>query len=184
MIPSLVVGLGNDEKKYDHTPHNIGFQALDVMARRLKLAWKDEKNKVYGTSKGSVRFIKPKSLMNISGTNVVWAATWWHIPVSEMVVVCDDFALPWGKIRIRRKGSSGGHNGLDSVIQAFGTEEIARVRIGVGPVPPGMDPKDFVLKKVDAETLGELADLAADALNAVLVEGVDAAMNHFNGLPG
>lgn len=184
MIPSLVVGLGNDEKKYTQTPHNIGFNALDVFARRLKLTWKDEKNKVHAASKGDVRFIKPKSLMNISGTPVSWAAGWWHIPASGLVVLCDDFSLPWGKIRIRRKGSSGGHNGLDSVIQAFGTEEIARLRIGVGPVPPGMDPKDFVLKKVNGETLEELAELAADALSAVLTEGVDGAMNHFNGLPG
>jgi PTH1 family peptidyl-tRNA hydrolase len=184
MIPSLVVGLGNDEKKYDYTPHNIGFQALDVLARRFKLTWKDEKNKVHAATKGDVRFIKPKSLMNISGTNVYWAAGWWRVPASALLVVCDDFSLPWGKIRIRRKGSSGGHNGLDSVIQSFNTEDIARLRIGVGPVPAGMDPKDFVLKKVDAETLGELAALGADALNAVLVEGVDAAMNHFNGLPG
>lgn len=184
MIPSLVVGLGNDEKKYDHTPHNIGFQALDVFARRLKLAWKDEKNRVYAAHKGDVRLIKPKSLMNISGPHVAWAAGWWHVPVTAVLVVCDDFSLPWGKIRIRRKGSSGGHNGLDSVIQSFGTEEIARLRVGVGPVPAGMDPKEFVLKKVDAESLGELADLAANAVNAVLMEGVDAAMNHFNGLPG
>jgi PTH1 family peptidyl-tRNA hydrolase len=184
MIPSLVVGLGNDEKKYDRTPHNIGFQALDVLARRLKLTWKDEKDKVHVASKGSLRLIKPKSLMNISGDKVFWAATWWRVPVSEIVVLCDDFSLPWGKIRIRRKGSCGGHNGLDSVIQAFHTEELARLRIGVGPVPPGMDPKDFVLKKVDAETLADLADMAADALSAVLLEGVDAAMNHFNGLPG
>jgi PTH1 family peptidyl-tRNA hydrolase len=96
----------------------------------------------------------------------------------------DDFALPWGRIRIRRKGSSGGHNGLDSVLQAFNIEDIARLRIGVGPVPTGMDPKDFVLKKVDAERLAELAELGADALNAVLVEGLETAMNHFNGLPG
>jgi PTH1 family peptidyl-tRNA hydrolase len=183
MIPRLVVGLGNDEKKYDHTPHNIGFQALDVLARRLKLNWKDEKGKVYAAGKGDVRFVKPKSLMNISGPSVFWAAAWWRIPVTDVLVVCDDFSLPWGRVRIRRKGSCGGHNGLDSVIQSFTTEEVARLRVGVGPVPPGMDPKIFVLKKMDTELLAELAEQAANALNAVLVEGVDAAMNHFNGLP-
>ncbi len=184
MIPRLVVGLGNDEKKYDHTPHNIGFHALDVLARRLKLGWKDEKDKVHAAQKGDVRFVKPKTLMNLSGNNVLWATAWWHIPAAELLVVCDDFALPWGRIRIRRKGSSGGHNGLDSVLQAFNIEDIARLRIGVGPVPTGMDPKDFVLKQVDAERLAELAELGADALNAVLVEGLETAMNHFNGLPG
>ncbi len=183
MIPSLVVGLGNDEKKYEHTPHNIGFQVLDVVARRLKMTWKNEKNKVHAASKGTTRFIKPKSLMNISGDVVFWAAQWWHVPVGELVVVCDDFSLPWGKVRIRRKGSAGGHNGLDSVLHSFNMEDLARLRIGVGPVPPGMDPKDFVLKKVDAQALAELAETGAQAVHAVLTEGLDAAMNHFNGLP-
>jgi PTH1 family peptidyl-tRNA hydrolase len=184
MIPRLVVGLGNDEKKYDLTPHNIGFLGLDELARRLKLTWKDEKDKLHASSKGDVRFAKPKSLMNISGVNVLWAAAWWHIAKSDVLIVCDDFALPFGKIRIRRKGSSGGHNGLESVLQAFGSEEVARLRVGVGPVPEGMDPKDFVLKKQPAERMKELACHTADAVAAVLAEGLDSAMNHFNGLPG
>lgn len=184
MILRLVVGLGNDEKKYDHTPHNIGFLTLDVLARRLKLAWKDEKDKVRAAAKGDVRFIKPRSLMNVSGDSVVWASAWWHIPPSETLVVCDDFALPWGRVRIRRKGSSGGHNGLDSVLHSFGTEDIARLRVGVGPVPEKMDPKDYVLRSQPSERMSELADHAADALAAILSDGFDAAMNRFNGLPG
>jgi len=180
--PRLVVGLGNDEKKYDHTPHNIGFLTLDALAKRLKLSWKDEKDKVHAAAKADVRFIKPRSLMNVSGESVVWASAWWHIPPAEILVVCDDFALPWGRLRIRRKGSSGGHNGLDSVLKSFSTEDIARLRVGVGPVPEKMDAKDYVLRAQPADRLHELADRAADALTAILTEGFDSAMNHFNGI--
>jgi aminoacyl-tRNA hydrolase len=137
MIPWWL-GLGNDEKKYAHTPHNIGFQALDVVARRFKLTWKDEKNKVHAASQRGRCAVHQTQIPDEHFRDpVFWAAQWWHVPVGEVVVVCDDFSLPWGKVRIRRKGSSGGHNGLDSVIQAFNTEEIARLRIGVGPVPRG-----------------------------------------------
>jgi len=184
VIPKLVVGLGNDEPKYRLTAHNIGFQALDAVARRLRLTWKEEKGKFYSCLKGDTRFGKPRSLMNVSGDKVLWACSRWRVLPSEMLVVCDDFALPWGRLRFRRKGSSGGHNGLDSLLLAFNTEEIPRLRVGVGPVPEGMDPKDYVLKKHSAETNQELADHAAEAIQSVLSEGLDTAMNHYNGLPG
>ena len=179
----LVAGLGNDEKKYDLTPHNIGFQALDVLVRRLKLSWEEQKGRVVAAHKGEVRLVKAHSLMNVSGEPLQWASHWWHIPAAETLIVCDDFALPWGRLRLRKKGSAGGHNGLDSVIRSFGTEDIPRLRVGVGPVPPGMDPKDYVLKKMDKDTVMELAEQTADAVASVLSEGFDAAMNHVNAAP-
>jgi PTH1 family peptidyl-tRNA hydrolase len=180
----LVVGLGNDEKKYALTPHNIGFQALDVLARRWKSAWEDEKGRVWAARHGDLRLIKPCSLMNVSGEKVRWASAWWHVPPTELLVVCDDFALPWGKLRFRRHGSSGGHNGLESLLVAFGTQDIPRLRVGVGPVPEGMDPKDYVLKKHSAEIVQELAERTADAVQAAFQDGLDTAMNRFNGQPG
>lgn len=180
----LVAGLGNDEKKYADTPHNIGFQALDVLARRWKAEWSDEKGRVWAARQGECRLIKPQSLMNVSGEKVQWATSWWRVLPADVLVVCDDFALPWGKLRFRRHGSAGGHNGLESLLTSLGTQEVPRLRIGVGPVPEGMDPKVYVLKKHHTDTVRELAERAADAVQAALTDGVDTAMNRFNGLPG
>lgn len=180
----LVVGLGNDEKKYDLTPHNIGFQALDALAARHRLEWKEEKGQVRGAKWGDVRLAKPLTFMNVSGPAVQWAAGWWRVTPLETLLVCDDFALPWGRLRFRRQGSDGGHNGLDSVITALGTQEIPRLRVGVGPVPEGMDPKDYVLKRMSADAVHELARRASEAVEAALTEGLDVAMNRFNGAIG
>jgi len=183
VIPRLVAGLGNDEKTYDLTPHNIGFLVLDDCVRRLGLSWKDEKSKVHATGQGDTRFIKPKGYMNVSGDSIAWASGWWRVPPGEILIVCDDFSLPWGKIRIRLQGRSGGHRGMDSVIERLNTDLVARLRVGVGPIPEAMDPKDYVLKKQSLDRMKELSSRGADALHAILLQGVNDAMNHYNGLP-
>jgi peptidyl-tRNA hydrolase, PTH1 family len=175
----LVVGLGNDDRKYSLTPHNVGFQAVDLLAGRL--GWDAGEKKEYAVYRGeSVWLVKPHSLMNVSGPKVAAAARDAGAGPEELLVVCDDFAIPWGRLRFRRKGSSGGHNGLESVIQALGTQEFPRLRVGVGPVPEGADPADYVLRPLSKARMEELAAKAADGLRAALEQGLDPAMNKFN----
>src|SRR5262245_12488798 len=111
----MVVGLGNNEPRYNYSPHNIGFHVLD----RLVAKWSKEKDRVQTAKLGDVKLIKPLSLMNVSGETVRWALDYWKVPPPQILVVVDDFALPWGSLRIRREGSDGGHNGLKSLIEHF-----------------------------------------------------------------
>ena len=184
MSITLIAGLGNDESRYDLTPHNIGFHALDALAGRWGVDWREEKGRVRAAKGGNgVFLVKPLSYMNTSGPHVRWAADWRKVPVTEVLLVCDDFTLPWGRLRFRREGSSGGHNGLKSVIEAFGSQDFPRLKIGVGPVPPPMDPADYVLKRQPAENIRDLSARAADALEAAVNDGLDKAMNRYNADP-
>ncbi|MBI4395642.1 MAG: aminoacyl-tRNA hydrolase [Elusimicrobia bacterium] len=193
----MVVGLGNPPGGYRHTPHNIGLEVVDVLAERNGLAWRDEKGRAYTASFAEPRgrkkdmgpaasrepgllLIKPQSYMNTSGPVVQWASGRWDVPPEEMLLVCDDFSLPWGRLRIRRSGSSGGHNGLKSVIESLGSQDFPRLKIGIGPVPAGVDPKDYVLQKQPSSRIRELAEKAADALDILLSEGLEQAMNRVN----
>jgi PTH1 family peptidyl-tRNA hydrolase len=180
MITHLVAGLGNDEHRYRGTPHNIGFAAMDALAERWGVDWGSEKGICWMAVRGDTRLMKPRGYMNLSGNAVRWAVDYWKIPAASVIVVCDDFALPWGRLRLRRQGSAGGHNGLKSVIGCLGTDVFPRLRVGVGPVPPGWDSKDFVLHPAPADRFHELAELASLAVEACLTEGLEAAMNRFN----
>jgi len=165
----LIVGLGNPGTRYHPTRHNVGYRVIDV----LKV-----------NPPAGVRLLKPESVfMNESGHPVAELARKNGISAAELLVVCDDFAIPLGQLRIRSKGSSGGHNGLNSIIQTMGTADIPRLRVGIGPVPDGEDPANFVLKsfaKKEADAVDAVIQRAAEATRVVIAEGLEPAMNKFN----
>lgn len=175
----LIAGLGNDDDKYRLTFHNAGFRALDVLAARWKLDWKGRKD-YHASERDGLLLAKPKSYMNVCGPRVKEALLKAGGNPGEMLVVVDDFMLPEGKLRIRRAGSSGGHNGLKSLFEALGTEDFPRLRIGVGPVPDGVDPAEYVLRRIKDDRLAALAEKAADAVEVCIAEGVEKGMNRFN----
>jgi peptidyl-tRNA hydrolase, PTH1 family len=185
--PSLrircVAGLGNPGTEYTGTRHNIGFMVIDQLAAQSGWAWEKSTRWDALTSKqGDLVLAKPLSFMNRSGYPLVAIAQFYKIAPAEILVVLDDFALPLGRIRIRAGGGSGGHNGLDSVIMQFGTEEIPRLRIGIGGAPAAGS-VDYVLGRF-LEEEGALVKSAIErsvqAIKCAVDNGVVAAMNTFN----
>ena len=184
----LVVGLGNPGDKYENTRHNVGFLTIDHIAgeQRVpvqKLKYRALTNTVeLGGAK--VLLMKPVTYMNLSGEAVGEAARFYKIPTDHVLVISDDVSLPIGKLRIRKGGSAGGHNGLKNIIQHLGTDQFPRVRVGVGQKPhPDYDLADWVLGKFqgeDKKVMDEAVKRAADAVECILKEGADRAMNRFN----
>jgi len=185
--PSLrircVAGLGNPGPEYTGTRHNIGFMVIDQLAAQLGLAWEKSTKWDDVTSKrGDLVLTKPMSFMNRSGYPLVAIAQFYKIAPSEILVVLDDLALPLGRIRIRASGGTGGHNGLDSVIMQFGSEEIPRLRIGIGAAPAAGS-VDYVLGHFFEEerTLVKSAiERSVEAIKCAVDNGIVAAMNTFN----
>ena len=184
----LIVGLGNPGEKYENTRHNVGFQVVDELAERQnapvqKLKFKALTN-LLTISGEKVLVMKPVTYMNLSGEAVRPAADFYKIPPERILVISDDTALDPGKLRIRTKGSAGGHNGLKNIIQHLGTDQFPRVRVGVGQKPhPDYDLADWVLGKFQGEAkkvMDEAVKRAADAVECILKEGADRAMNRFN----
>ena len=184
----LIVGLGNPGEKYENTRHNVGFQVVDELAERQnapvqKLKFKALTN-LLTISGEKVLVMKPVTYMNLSGEAVRPAADFYKIPPERILVISDDTALDLGKLRIRTKGSAGGHNGLKNIIQHLGTDQFPRVRVGVGQKPhPDYDLADWVLGKFQGEAIkvmDEAVKRAADAVECILKEGTDRAMNRFN----
>lgn len=184
----LIVGLGNVGDKYDNTRHNVGFEAVDELAGREQLAVQKLKHRALTSTADlcgqKVLFMKPVTYMNLSGEAVGEAARFYKVPADHVLVLCDDVALPVGKLRIRRGGSAGGHNGLKNIIQHLGTDQFPRVKIGVGQKPhPDYDMADWVLGKFqgeDRKTMDAAVKRAADAVEAFLKDGPDKAMSKFN----
>ncbi len=184
----LVVCLGNVGDQYDNTRHNIGFEVADELAERKKIPLQKLKHRALTntTELGGqkVLLMKPVTYMNLSGEAAADAARFYKIPPERILVVCDDVALPPGKLRIRTGGSAGGHNGLKNLIQHLGTDKFPRVRIGVGQKPhPDYDMADWVLGKFqpeDRKAMDVAVKKAADAVECLLKEGPDRAMNRFN----
>jgi len=185
----LVVGLGNPGRAYEHTRHNAGWQVLDEFARRRGAAFRRSWCRPVQTAKtaiegvGNLLLAKPLTFMNLSGNVLPALMRPSGLAAKDLIVVADDINLPLGKLRIRPKGSAGGHNGLKSVIERLGTEEFVRVRVGVGEQEEGKSLKDHVLERMDAaerRALAEAAARATDALECILVHGTDRAMNEFN----
>ena len=184
----LVVFLGNPGTKYDGTRHNAGFLAADALEKKSgirinKLRFRALTTQV--TLGGeSVLLMKPQTFMNLSGEAVIQAVNFYKIAPDHVLVVSDDVSLPAGKMRIRARGSAGGHNGLKSIIQHLGTDAFPRIKLGVGAPPhPEYEMADWVLgscKGQDAEALRSAALRAADALETYIREGADTAMNKFN----
>jgi PTH1 family peptidyl-tRNA hydrolase len=183
----LIVGLGNPGSEYEWTPHNLGFLAIDELARRngIRVTRPEAKSRVgRGRLAGEeVILAKPQTMMNLSGVAVRMLLDRYECNASQLVVISDEVALPWGMLRIRERGSAGGHNGLKSVIGAIGTNEFIRVRLGVGPEKVWGDLADYVLcPMVGAERkiATQLLDDASKAVETILNQGVGSAMTQFN----
>ncbi len=185
----LLVCLGNYGKKYENTRHNIGFLAAerlieknDLKCNRLRFRALTEMIDFGGKR---VLLMMPQTYMNLSGEAAAQAVRFYKIPPQHVLVVSDETALPIGKLRIRTKGSAGGHNGLKSLIACLGTEEFPRIRLGVGSPPhPDYDMADWVLssfKNQDAEDMAKAAERAAEAVECFILRGPDRAMNLYNG---
>ena len=185
----LVVGLGNPGEKYENTRHNVGFLTVDELAERARVPVQKLKHRALTNTLevGSVKVLlmKPVTYMNLSGEAVGEAARFYKLPPERVLVISDDVSLPLGKLRIRKGGSAGGHNGLKSIIQHLGTDQFPRIKVGVGQKPhPDYDMADWVLSKVageDLKTITEAIRKAADAVECLIQEGPDKAMNRFNG---
>ncbi|MCI0620751.1 MAG: aminoacyl-tRNA hydrolase [Acidobacteria bacterium] len=185
----LVVGLGNPGSQYRHTPHNLGFEVLDRLALQSQATWVPGKCQVLLTvakhEQAELVLVKPQTWMNLSGRAVTSALEYYGFAPGEFLIVCDDLALPFGKIRIRAKGRAGGHNGLRSIIESAGTNEFARVRLGVFPGAEIPDAAEYLLSPI-GENFRELAESmveqASNAVCMIALRGLLPAMNHFNNL--
>ena len=185
----LLVGLGNPGDQYEHTRHNVGFLVADELAERhnipvQRLKFRALTNTVtVGDRK--VLLMKPVTYMNLSGEAVHEAAAFYKIPPEHILVVSDEVSLAPGKLRVRRSGSAGGHNGLKNIIAHLGTDQFPRIRLGVGQKPhPDYDMADWVLGKFqgeDKKAVEAAVKKAADAAECLIREGVDKAMNQYNG---
>lgn len=184
----LIVGLGNMGEQYEHTRHNVGFDAIDALADKLDIPVQRLKFKALtntATLGGEkVLLMKPVTYMNLSGEAVEQAVAFYKIPPDHVLVISDEVALPPGKLRIRASGSAGGHNGLKNIIAHLHSDQFPRIRIGVGGKPhPDYDMADWVLghpQGEDRKAVDEAVEQAAQAIESVIREGVDRAMGKFN----
>ena len=184
----IIAGLGNPKKEYDNTRHNIGFAMIDALADKYQISVMDIKNKGM-TGKGIINgqkviLVKPLTFMNLSGECIRALTDYYKIePETELIVISDDISLPPGQIRVRKKGSAGGHNGLKNIIQHLGTEGFQRIRLGVGEKPKGYDLADYVLghfSKEEEAFIKEGIGKAIEAAEMMLAGETDRAMNEFN----
>ena len=184
----VIAGLGNPKKEYDNTRHNIGFAFIDALAEKYRISVMDVKHKAL-TGKGIINgqkviLVKPLTFMNLSGESIRPISDYYKIDTAkELIVISDDISLPPGQIRIRKKGSAGGHNGLKNIIQHLGNEEFQRIRIGVGEKPKGYDLADYVLghfSKEEQPLMQEGIKRAMEAAAMMLEGDIDRAMNEFN----
>jgi PTH1 family peptidyl-tRNA hydrolase len=185
----LIVGLGNPGSAYTKNRHNVGFQAVEYIAERSKISL-DKKNMNAHWGKGTLAeqeiiLAKPQTFMNLSGRSVGEIVRFYKLEAKrDLLVICDDLDLPVGRMRIRPAGSSGGQNGLKSIIEALGTPEFARLRIGIGRPSRG-EARDHVLNdfsRDEAPIIAEMYGRVADAVELFLTQGLEKAMNRFNGV--
>ena len=184
----IIAGLGNPGKQYEGSRHNVGFMTLDVLADRYHIDVSEKAHKALigkGVIEGNkVILVKPQTFMNLSGESIRSVLDYYKAEPSEFIVIYDDISLEPGSLRIRKKGSAGGHNGIKNIIAHLGTQEFPRVRVGVGAKPPRMDLADYVLgrfSKGEKELMEQAYQDGAAAAVSMMTEGIDAAMNHFNG---
>lgn len=184
----VIVGLGNPGKQYEETRHNAGFMVIERLAKawgaQARLESKFEALVAETHFAGQkVLLVEPLTYMNLSGRSVQKILQFYKLTADDLLVIYDDFALPLGSIRIRIQGSAGGHNGISSLIQCLGTPIFARLRVGVGPLPPRWSTKDFVLSRFGADERDALDQGLNDAVIAVesaLSKGYSETMNRFN----
>ncbi|MCM1270024.1 MAG: aminoacyl-tRNA hydrolase [Ruminococcus flavefaciens] len=187
-IEYIIAGLGNPGMEYDNTRHNAGFNVLDTLASQLgeNINRLKFKGKTAEASIGGKRclLLKPTTYMNNSGESIVQAMEFYKIDIAHVIVVCDDISLDTGKLRIRRKGSHGGHNGLRSICELTGSDDFSRIKIGVGKKPhPDYDLAKWVLGKFgkeDAERMKESAENACECIKLMVQDKTDEAMNKYN----
>jgi len=184
----LVIGIGNPGREYAQTRHNLGFRVVDAFGSRCGAM--GARNRFHAevsearVGAESVLLLKPQTFVNNSGIAVREALDWYRCPLEDMLVVCDDFALPLGQLRVRRRGSSGGHKGLQSIADALGTTEYPRLRLGIGhPPPPARCDRDYVLSPFCPDELPVVEKMIATAVEAVLIwveKGLPACMEAVN----
>ncbi len=183
----LIVGLGNPGPEHVWTPHNLGFLAVDQIAEKAGIRVERPEARAYvgrGTLAGQeVLLAKPQTMMNLSGLSVRDLVQRYDLDPTGLIVIFDEVDLPWGMLRIRERGVNSTHNGLNSIIGALGTDEFARVRLGVQPDHPVADRAAYVLhpmRKAELEVAAEMVAQAGEAVELILAEGVAKAMNRFN----
>lgn len=183
----LIVGLGNPGKEYEKTRHNMGFMTIDKLSQKMNVELQKEDFKgIYGKTifnNEKVILLKPLTYMNLSGESIIEIVNFYKIPLENIIVIYDDIDIEIGKFKIRKKGSSGTHNGMKSVIQNLGSTEFARIRVGIGKPQSNEDLANFVLKKIseDEERLFiETVDRVAEAIITIITDGIDIAMNKYN----
>ena len=186
-IQWVIAGLGNPGAKYDGTRHNVGFLALDLLAQELGITVNRSRFKALcgeGTIDGQrVVLMKPQTFMNLSGESVRELSDYYKIPAENIIVIYDDISLDVGQLRIREKGSAGGHNGIKNIILHLGTEVFPRIKVGVGEKPKGWDLADYVLGRYSAEDrkiIDEAQKEAAEAVKMMVMDDVRGAMNRYN----
>lgn len=185
----FIVGLGNPGERYEKTRHNLGFMLIDLLAEQANVQVKRKDCRALvgrALIEGeTVELVKPQTYMNLSGESVscLFAKTGTDAKTNEMIVISDDLALPFGKIRIRAKGSAGGHNGLKSIISCLKTEEFIRLRIGIQPGHPINDAKHFVLEEFprnERDEVEKILDTCTQAVRVIIRDGIEKAMAMFN----
>jgi len=182
----IVVGLGNPGQQYSATRHNIGFMVIDELAQRLGIdRWRNQKEALVAEYKGNdtILLVKPQTYMNLSGVAVGELARWYKVPVEDIIIIFDDMDLPTGRLRLRMKGGSGGHRGIESLLTHLSKDSFPRVRVGIGRPPAGWQVVDYVLSSFTAEEkslLKAAIEKAADATESILEQGMNKAMNLHN----
>ena len=188
----LIVGLGNPGPQYSRNRHNVGFQCVDLLAQRHGLRLDKLQHRAMtgsgvipcGGERHKVLLARPLTFMNASGEAVAPLARYYGVEPQDLIVVHDDLDLASGKLRLRGGGSSGGQNGIKSIIERLGSPDFARIKVGIGRPPGRMDPADYVLQNFSAaeeEVFTPLRERVCDAVECWLAEGIEAAMNRFNG---
>ena len=183
-VDYILVGLGNPGPKYQTTRHNAGFLAIDLLSEKLGAGrlTRSKCKAIYTTCSyegRSLLLMKPQTFMNLSGEAVRDMANTYHVPPEHIVVLFDDVAIPAGHLRVRRSGSAGGHNGIKSIIYQLESDQFPRIKIGMG-APAGEDMKDYVLDEIDSDAY-QGVKAAPEAVLTLLTQGVDAAMQAYNG---
>ena len=183
----LIAGLGNPSKTYEGTRHNVGFTMIDVIGSKFDIDVTTRKHKALvgrGVIDGMrVILAKPQTYMNLSGESIREIADFYKIEPENIIIIYDDISLDVGQLRIRKKGSAGGHNGVKNIIAHLGTQEFPRIKVGIGNKPEGWDLADFVLSrysKAEQEALEEAAEGVVGALKLMLADDIDGAMNRYN----
>ncbi|MGX4615659.1 aminoacyl-tRNA hydrolase [Clostridioides difficile] len=184
----VVVGLGNPGKKYEKTRHNVGFDVIDILAKEYNISVTKIKHKaLIGEGRVGIEkvlLVKPQTYMNLSGETLIDIYKYYKVDLSNIVVVYDDIDLEVGKIRIRKKGSGGTHNGMKSITKCLGSNDFPRVRVGVSKPEVGQDLADFVLsrfRKEESDNINEALEKAAYAIDSIIRENIDMSMNKYNG---